>query len=238
MTLTNSQTDELVNALFQCQCVCFDEERLGLFSRLPEVSKRFISSGSSLTQIRQFVEKCDDLNQLPRFIEEVRKLEGDGENFRGVKTIYDEMGQVVLLPSQRLLLKESIEALGLNASDLQPLVIECHPEASSSDIPRDVFGIIKLLSDRPHSAESGVMHLHPALEFIERIALKAQDPSRQKVKDKLLAMSEATAELFAVPPEFLESRRKKLEQTYRRPRPTLARSGRSQTRRRAGQGTA
>lgn len=103
--------------------------------------------------------------------------------------------------------------VGLKDSELQSLTIECHPEASSPDIPGKVSEIIEYLSDLPHSAESDVMHLHPALEFIERIALKAQDTNRQKVRDKLIAISEATAEFFDLTSGYLESKRTKLKQT-------------------------
>ena len=171
------------------------------------------AEGGSKAPIERILDVCNDHGALKILMDRTSDAEMESGPFQKAMIIFEMISSTVLLPSQRRWLMESITELGLKDSELQSLTIECHPEASSPDIPGKVSEIIEYLSDLPHSAESDVMHLHPALEFIERIALKAQDTNRQKVRDKLIAISEATAEFFDLTSGYLESKRTKLKQT-------------------------
>jgi hypothetical protein len=139
------------------------------------------------------------------------------ESYRQAKKVYEEIESGrVLLPGQREEMRALIETLRLEAAELIGLARESHPTVWWKDLPGDLPGLIEYLARLPSTTRGAVL-FHPALDFIERAALRADPLGPSKVAAKLRQLSEATGKLFGLESGYFSLMRPRLAQQAANP---------------------
>ena len=217
MALTVAQGKELADALLRCNRVKDKLAFRAVFNELPQaVHEALWGQGGADAPLERIIAACAENTALETLMEATADVQ---VQYQKAWQVYDEIiSGLVLLPTQREKLRALIETLGLEEAELVGLARESHGTGWPKNLPGDLPELIRHLA-RLARTTSGAVLPHPALEFIERAALRAEELKRREVADGLRRLSEAAGQLFGRGPEAFTLWREQLAERAANPPP-------------------